>query len=719
MSCLPRLPMAKTAVAIAMFAIIASCSSGKNLAFPEKLKSVPTSTPASVDVPPADKTDTILQRFSQVPAPTQGPASLKSLENSVLFPPKETPSISLSIDGMSLPAFINEVFANQLKLGFQMAPEVANKEDLVTLRITEPRNRQDIFQVARDVLANYGIQIMQEGDLLRFVLSGSQGAMVEPPLIVTGTALPSVPSTHRPIFLIRSLNVISSADAYSMLNLIFEGQNLKVQRDNARNAVTLRGTPDIIQSAAEALNVLDRPKMKGRNGLRIDPLFVDAESLSKRLIATMAAQGFDIGGPDNTITLIPVKELNALFVFAPDQTAINMVRNWTEQLDKVAQQSSTNEGYYWYQVRNIGAGQLADTLNAITSGTTASSDSNARSQEEKLPSSTSTSAATSKGASQRNQTAPQTKGSFVVDTSRNMLLFHGEANRWQELAPLIRELDNPPSQVLVEVVVAEVSRTDELSLGTEWNWANSGIAGLADGVAAAAGSLGRQTIATNADGFAWTSLNSSGSTKLALNALASTRNMNVLQTPKLLVRSGETATVSVAEEIQIPSGTVSTGQSEGGTSVPLTQFRTRSTGIILTVKPTVFSDGRIDLVVSQEVSNVARGSGSATVVKSRNIDTSLILNDGGSVLLAGLIDKKRDNSNSRVPLLGSIPILGHLFKADDRSTATTELIVLIIPYLIKDHKQAEALTQSFKQQIHIEDSSTDLKQNAPLKNLAQ
>lgn len=717
MSCHPRLPMAKTTITLAILAVLTSCSSGKNLALPEKLKSVPTSTPASVDVPPADKAGISPQRFSQVPAPSQGPASLKSLENSVLFPPKEAPSISLSIDGMSLPAFINEVFANQLKLGFQMAPEVANKEDLVTLRITEPRNRQDIFQVARDVLANYGIQIVQEGDLLRFVLSGSQGAMVEPPLIVTGTALPSVPSTHRPIFLIRSLNVISPADAYSMLNLIFEGQNLKVQRDNARNAVTLRGTPDIIQSAAEALNVLDRPKMKGRNGLRIDPLFVDAESLSKRLIATMSAQGFDIGGPDNTITLIPVKELNALFVFAPDQTAINMVRNWTEQLDKVAQQSSANEGYYWYQVRNIGAGQLADTLNAITSGTTSSSDSSARTQEEKLPSSTG--AATSKGASQRNQAAPLAKGSFVVDTSRNMLLFHGEANRWQELAPLIRELDNPPSQVLVEVVVAEVSRTDKLSLGTKWNWANSGIAGLADGVAAAAGSLGRQTIATNADGFAWTSLNSSGSTKLALNALASTQNMNVLQTPKVLVRSGETATVSVAEEIQIPSGTVSTGQSEGGTSVPLTQFRTRSTGIILSVKPTVFSDGRIDLVVSQEVSNVARGSGSATVVKSRNIETSLILNDGGSVLLAGLIDKKRDNENTRVPLLGSIPILGHLFKADDRSTATTELIVLIIPYLIKDHKQAEALTQSFKQQIHIEDSSADFKQNSSLKNVAE
>src|SRR5690606_1694360 len=118
------------------------------------------------------------------------------------------PSISLSVDGLPLPAFINQVFANELKLDFQMAPDVANKEDLVTLRVTEPRNRQEVFALSQQVLANYGVVIMQQGDLLRFVLANSQGVAAESPLIVTGSALPSVPSTHRPVFLIRNLKVI-------------------------------------------------------------------------------------------------------------------------------------------------------------------------------------------------------------------------------------------------------------------------------------------------------------------------------------------------------------------------------------------------------------------------------------------------------------------------------------------------------------------------------
>jgi len=697
----------KTSSVISLVALISSCTlmSDSEFSPPPKLKNIPSTEQTASDIPAVSGSDQV-QRFSQPPAINPGNVSLKSLDKAILFPPNEAPTISLSIDGLSLPAFINEVFANELKLGFQMAPDVATKEDLVTLRITEPRNRQDIFQISSDILASYGVKIMQEGDLLRFVLANSQSATGELPLIVTGSTLPSVPSTHRPIFLIRSLNVISNADAYSMLSLIYEGQGLKIQRDNSHNAVTLRGAPDLVQSAADVLTMLDRPTMKGRFSLRIDPVFTDADTLSKRLISTMAAQGFDVGGINNTITLVPIQSLNALFVFAPDQRGIDLVRQWTEQLDKVAQQSNDKEGFYWYQVRNTGAAQLAETLNAVVGGGGSSSGSRATARAPNQSNGTAApimgSATSSEGATGSSST--KTTGDFVVDSSRNMLLYRGEAAKWQELVPLIKELDRAPAQVLVEVIVAEVSHVEGLDLGTSWNLANPGVA---DGRGIKTLDLNKLDSTGNGTGFFWQSLNSSGSTRLAITALAKTDRTNVLQTPKVLVRSGEMASVSVANELQIPTAVASSGQQEGGTSIPLTQYKTRSTGIILKVTPTVFSDGRIDMKISQEVSNLASGSGASTVVKSRNIETSLILNDGGSVLLAGLIDKKYTKSNDRVPLLGDIPILGHLFKRDSKNADTTELIVLIVPYLIKDHAQAEALTQSFKDQLHLK--PTDMK----------
>jgi general secretion pathway protein D len=681
-----------------LMAIISSCAlmSDSEFAPPPRLKNVPSSEQTASDIPAVSGSEQ-LERFSQPPIANPGSVSLKSLDKAVLFPPKEAPTISLSIDGLSLPAFINEVFANELKLAFQMAPDVATKEDLVTLRITEPRNRQDIFQISRDILASYGIQIMQEGDMLRFVLASSQSATGELPLIVTGSTLPSVPSTHRPIFLIRTLNVISNSDAYSMLSMIYEGQGLKIQRDNANNAVTLRGAPDLVQSAADVLTMLDRPTMKGRYSLRIDPLYTDAESLSKRLITTMSAQGFDVGGANNTITLVPIKGLNALFVFAPDQKGVDMVRQWTEQLDKVVQQSSTNEGFYWYQVRNTGAAQLAETLNAVVSGGSSDSTSSRGKDEKAVATPSGTSEAVGRSSSVK------TSGNFVVDSSRNMLLYHGEATKWQELVPLIKELDRAPAQVLVEVIVAEVSLKKGLTLGTDWNWTNTGVAG--GGGESGISVLGKKTVGLGGAGFQLGSLNSSGSTRLAINALATKNTVNVLQSPKVLVRSGEQASVSVADEIQIKTSSVSTGSQVGGNTQFADQFTTRSTGIILKVTPTVFSDGRIDMKISQEVSNNTTPQGSPSIT-SRNIETSLILNDGGSVLLAGLITKKYNKSSSRVPLLGDIPILGHLFKSDEDSADTVELMVLIVPYLIKDAAQAEAVTQSFKDQLHIRGSDS-------------
>jgi len=636
-------------------------------------------------------------RYSELPKVEGAEPQQKMYGGEQIFPAKEPANITLSIDGLPLPAFINEVFANQLKMGFQIAPEVAAKEDMVALRISEPRNRQGIFEIAKMVLENYGIQIIKQGDIFRFVLANSRDATAEPPLIVTGAALPVVPISHRPIFLIRTLNVISSADAYSMLSQIFEGQSLKVQRDDARNAVTLRGVPDIVQSAAEVLTILDRPKMKGRFSMRVDPLYTDAEALSKRLISTMGAQGYSVGGLDSTISLIPVKELKALFVFAPDQKALNLVREWVEQLDKAVQQSNANEGFFWYQVRNTGASQLAQTLNSVlggagsgTSTTPVSGTGKAFSEKTKSTDITSTNATSSLSANQAS-----VMGNFVVDAARNMLLFRGESGKWQEMLPLIKELDRAPPQVLVEVLIAEVTRKNTMDLGATWGWTNNGVAA---GTTGSTNVLNGKNFTASGSGFNWGSLNSSGSTRLALSALATNSKVNVLQTPKILVRSGEEASVSVAQEIQIPSGVFSTGEISGGNSQQLTQNKTRATGIILKVLPTVFSDGRIDLKISQEVSDHS-GTGQDTIVKSRNIDTSLILNDGGSVLLAGLIEKKQDKTRKGIPLLSSIPILGAAFGSTVTSRDSTELLVLIVPYLIRDHQEAESVTQAFRQQV--------------------
>ncbi|MFC3114973.1 secretin N-terminal domain-containing protein [Cellvibrio fontiphilus] len=702
---------ARSSLLVLSVVALSSCSLMPDSQFapPAKLKSSTHDEKANSKDNSSGKEAPVAARFSPAPV-TSGPRAAAQLtEEVVLFPQDEQPSISLSIDSLPLPAFINEVFANELKLDFQIAPEVSNKTDLVTLRVTEARNRQAIFELARQVLSSYGVIIIQQGDLLRFVLGDGKKGPFEPPLIVTGNALPSVPSTHRPIFLVRNLNVVNTRDAANVLESIFRGQQLGIDVDAKRNAVTLNGAPDLVQSAAEVLTMLDQPSMKGRYSLRIDPLFTDVDTLFRSMQSTLGAQGYDVGGVGSNITLVPIKELNALFAFVSTAETLSLVKQWAEQLDKVTVRADSKDGFYWYQVRNTGAGDLAATLNAALTGSSAAT----QPQAQRNAPATANTRNPPAGANQQNassRTATTVTGQFVVDAARNMLLFRGSADRWQEILPLIKELDQAPAQVLVEVVVAEVTLSDQFRFGMEWAMSEvvNGASGELRNVYGDDGLVGSGVGGT---GLSWTSLSSSGATRLALNAFASNNKVSILQTPKLLVRSGQSATVSVGQKIPLlVSQTVANEQIDGDTG-SRQNVEYRDTGISLSVTPTVFSDGRIDMDIQQEVSgsSVTEGTVNLTpIVSSRTISTSLSLRDGGSVLLGGLITREQTKGNSRVPVLGALPIVGHLFRTDSSSAGTTELMILVVPYLVRDADQAEALTKSFRQQLSIPSIDEDL-----------
>jgi general secretion pathway protein D len=284
-----------------------------------------------------------------------------------------------------------------------------------------------------------------------------------------------------------------------------------------------------------------------------------------------------------------------------------------------------------------------------------------------------------------------------------MLLFRGEVDRWQEILPLIRELDRAPSQVLVEVIVAEVTLSDQFKFGMEW--ALKEVVGGAKGdLRSVYGDDGIPGSGVGGTGLNWASLSNSGATRLALNAFASNNKVSILQTPKLLVRSGQTATVTVGQKIPLlVSQTVANEQINGDTG-SRQSVEYRDTGISLTVTPTVFSDGRIDMDIQQEVSGSSATEGTVNltpIVSSRTISTSLSLRDGGSVLLGGLITREQTKGNSRIPFFGSLPLFGHLFRTDSTSAGTTELMILVVPYLVKEPEQAEALTKSFQEQLSI------------------
>ena len=188
--------------------------------------------------------------------------------------------------------------------------------------------------------------------------------------------------------------------------------------------------------------------------------------------------------------------------------------------------------------------------------------------------------------------------------------------------------------------------------------------------------------------------------RLVLNALATSNRATILSSPRVVARNGETARIQVGQEVPIVTSQQSSLDSTTDTGAGVLQtIQYRNTGVILNVKPSIFSGDRIDLDVKQEVSaaqETSTGVNNSPTFLTRNVDTKLTLEHGSTVLLGGLISDDRSTGDKGVPWLMRIPVIGQLFRVDTDKTARTELIVLITPYVVNDGSDARHYTEAFK-----------------------
>jgi general secretion pathway protein D len=281
---------------------------------------------------------------------------------------------------------------------------------------------------------------------------------------------------------------------------------------------------------------------------------------------------------------------------------------------------------------------------------------------------------------------------LVVDPVRNALVFQGDAARWRALQSVLTRLDQPARQVLIEVTVAEVTLTDEFSHGVEWalRQANLGDFG---------GPLGALTGTVPARGVVWRPVSDSGQVRAVMNLFQNDSRVSILSTPRLMVSSGEQASIDVGTEVPILTSQATAPDLGGTTPSILQQVQYRKTGVILQIQPVVHSSQRVDLRISQEVSEAQTTETSPIAspsIFSRRLETVLSLNDGEAMLMGGLISDTRTQGGSRVPLLGDLPGLGELFRSRSRRGTRTELLVLITPYVVEDAAQARAITEALR-----------------------
>lgn len=278
-------------------------------------------------------------------------------------------------------------------------------------------------------------------------------------------------------------------------------------------------------------------------------------------------------------------------------------------------------------------------------------------------------------ATNKQRAAGHTDIVISPDENSNSLVIKSSYAKFTEIKDVVSKLDIPRAQVHIEAILAEVSFTLEKELGVKWNTNVSG-----SGVVANVG-----TGLALKDIFSLSYLNSAGDIKAVLSILQSDTDSNILSTPSLLTLDNQEASIIVGENVPFLTGSQ---QSQDGLANPFQTIERRDVGLTLKVTPRLNKGSTIIMKIYQEVSNVLPKVQNIAAVdlvtKKRAIETTVMVEDKGMVVLGGLIQDDLTNTVNKVPILGDIPLLGELFKSSKVETRKANLMVFIKPTILNN-----------------------------------
>lgn len=494
--------------------------------------------------------------------------------------------------------------------------------------------------------------------------------------------------------------------------------------------------------------------------------------------ANNAGSGVSAAGQGYRTTLLADTRSNSIVVRAANPARIAQVRRLVEQLDRPPAPGSSAEygNIHVVFLKNADAIQMAQTLRAALSasqnmansanGTVASSNATpstigANNSNGGLSSSSSSlSSDTSSGSDTfgqggiSNLGAAQnisTGGFIQADPNTNSLIITAPDPLYRQIRAVIDRLDGRRAQVLVESLVVEVNADKAAEFGIQWqagfgsgNSSNVGYLGtnyqgnggsgtniLDLALAAALGYTGASssTVANALNGARpgtginlGVAHNYGGTYVLGFLArfLQGSGEGNVLSTPNLLTLDNQEARIVIGQNVPFVTGQYTSNNTSNGSVNPFQTIERQDVGISLRVKPQINENGTVKLAVVQEVSDIVASTANnvnGPTTSKRLIETNILVDDGGIVVLGGLLQDQYAESQEKVPLLGDIPFIGNAFRSESRSHRKTNLMVFLRPVVVRDAASSDALALERYDMIRNDQSAVQPSYNFMLNNV--
>lgn len=316
---------------------------------------------------------------------------------------------------------------------------------------------------------------------------------------------------------------------------------------------------------------------------------------------------------------------------------------------------------------------------------------------------------------------PSTGGFIQADPSTNSLIITAPDPLYRQLRAVIDKLDGRRAQVLVESMIVEVKSNKLAQFGVQWQGAfgskndgvlgaigtNSGAAGgniitLTGALAGVATGTGTGTTATNPLSTIGGGLNIGLAPRIngqyylgaLANFLQNSGEANVLSTPNLLTLDNEEAKILIGSNVPFLSGSYANATSTSGTVNPFNTVERKDVGLVLKVRPQINENGTVKLAVYQEVSKIddsTRNDPNGATTSKRSIESNVLVEDGGIIVIGGLLEDDYSQGEDKVPVMGDIPVFGNLFRSENRKRTKTNLMVFLRPIVVRDTQVSDAL----------------------------
>jgi general secretion pathway protein D len=629
---------------------------------------------------------------------------------------------------------VTQILGGLLRANFTIDPAVHGS---VTLHTVQPLSGRQLLPTLQTLLANAGAVMVPEGGLLRIIPAASANAV--------GSAV--VP-----------LRFVSADDLAKVLQPL-AGPNTRIAAEAGLNALLVSGDPAQIQAVRDLVRSFDVDELLHQSYalLPVDTGnahdFADAMQGALRAKADPALAGLVRIVPLTRLNAILVVSSQPRYIDAARQVYAlverarrSSVRSWhviylqTSNADDIAytlqsaftpnnvtavpqaqKQSAAGGGGAGSLGGSTlggsslaGSGGLATAGGGVGAGLGSGQSFNAAGSGVSGTNPLTPAAGTVTGGNRPSGAAAPANpllgglepgaGEDTADSLRilpnaqnNAVLIYATPQEAETIQAMLNKIDVMPVQVRIDATIAEVTLNDNLQYGTQFFFKSGGINGILNTATAAVGNPAATVLGTSFPGFLLGG-NGQGGAPLAISALQAVTTVNVLSSPQITVIDNQQARLQVGSLVPYLTASSQSTVTSGAPIVNSVAYQ--PTGVILSVTPRVNASGLVTLDVSQEVSDVNSAtttSGiSSPTFDERAVSTRVVLQDGQTVGLAGLIQDSISRGNQGIPWLKDIPILGVLAGTQTNTRTRTELLVLITPHVIRSANDMRKLTDDIR-----------------------